>query len=123
MYGAAPERPMRNLLLAVFSPTRAIIDYWKRGKDRDAKTRLIDSWNKFFLSVSLLFVAAAYLTKFLPRMTVPIWFLLWLVPMGRVNEMWYAFWRDSIDRIRDTSAAESIDSLVHRLYNVVRSYF
>ena len=35
--------------------------------------------------------------------------------------MWFAFWRDSIDRIKDTSA-ETIDSLVHRLYNVVRSY-
>jgi hypothetical protein len=109
-------------ILAVFSPTRAVIDYLKRGKQGASKRKLITYWNNIFLGGLLVFIAAAYLFHVRPRLNVFTWLLIWIFPVGRVNELWHAFWRDSFDQIMDTSSTETLDSLVHRLRNLIRSY-
>lgn len=109
--------------LVLFSPTRAVIDRLKRDCDPAGKKRLINRWNDFFLALFIAAIATAYLTHVRPRLTLAIWVLLWIFPVGRVDEMWYAFWRDAFDRLRGVDAGNSSGfSMVDRLRYLIRSY-
>jgi voltage-gated potassium channel len=115
---------MRTLLRIVgglLSPTRALVEYLKPA-DKSAAARFIRSWN-----LALLFVAIA-IWGLLCAVDVEersvAWLLpmyLWVLPFSRVNEIFYAFLRDGLDRIKGTPEETGLTPY-DRIVLVSRSY-
>lgn len=89
------------VLEVLLSPTRAIADRLKMKWDAAA---FIHSWSLGFLAFALGISALVYVLSLQSTSRrLPFWLILifvWLVPFSRVNEVFYAFLHDSLDRIR-----------------------
>lgn len=111
-----------RILGAALSPTRAVADYLKSRREAAS---FIRRWNLSFLIVAAVASASVYVAhSFAPERQVPFWLLLvlvWVVPFSRANEIFYAFFRDGLDRVRGDDPRIPLDA-AQRVVLAARSY-
>ena len=110
-----------RLIGGVLSPTRALAEYLK-PKEENAAAAFIRSWNLAFLVVAAATWGVLCAVELGPRRI--LWLLalyLWVVPFGRVNEIFYAFLRDGLDRIKGDPVSTALRPY-DRVVLVSRSY-
>jgi len=116
----------------VFSPSRAIIDFWKNrsdGSDEEKKKIRGDrlrKWSKWLFRIELilmavlLFVSIFYSFEKVSR-TVSYAFLLY--SYSRINEIAYAFLLDPISKLDKNSISSSDIIANERVVMAMRSYY
>lgn len=113
-------------LLLIFSPTRFIIDMWKRcSKSSSSRGKLLWRWNCFWFYFELVeCVALVGITSLLVGVPTRAWWLSMLIcylAFSRVVEISYAFIKDITDRLLDVAPASDLTSS-KRIVMAVRSY-
>jgi ion channel len=115
---------LKSILTFIVSPTRFIIVCIKhRVRDRD---RAISIWNWIFRSVMAVGVIALYLVgngDAVRNLRFDLgYFLLWLLPFSRINELGLAFYQDALQRFEGPDTESNITP-VRRLQLLVVGYF
>jgi hypothetical protein len=112
-------RIFREVAGWLLSPTRQIIDLWKRG-DPSHQGRTLRSWNSCLFWIEI--VACAALAFFFSRARVaeatPISGTLIVYAWSRINEIAYAFYRDALSRTKRSDL-----TVTDRIRMAMRSYF
>ncbi len=112
-----------SLLGWLLSPTRKIVDIWKRGPPEHSG-RVLRFWNMgWFLAevalASVLVVVSAYYpsARANPFIFLPLLALAW----SRVNEVAYAFYRDALSRLAKQKQSSDL-SPTDRIRMAMKSY-
>ena len=118
------KQPMQILLRIVgslLSPTRAMFQFFKPVEKNNAET-FIWRWNNFFLyfATAIWFLL---LVIDVDEWRIPWLFpmFLWLLPLSRATEIFYAFLKDGLDRLKG-EPAESGLSPHDRIVLILLSY-
>jgi hypothetical protein len=115
-------RMLLRIIGGLLSPTRALAEYFK-PVDKDPAASFIRCWNLGFLILAIaiwaLLCAVDVGERSVARL-LPIY--LWVLPFSRANEIFYAFLRDGLDRIKGTPAETGLTPY-DRIVLVSRSYF
>jgi len=97
------------VVLAVLSPTWAIIECRKKQVNFDKRTGL-ESWSRGWFVFALVALGAAYLVTTCFSEKMPLvrghlltYLVLWVLPFSRCNEIVFAFYRDSMDKLQASS--------------------
>ena len=115
------SHPAKWALLAVFSPTRALINRLKKEKNLSDKRRLLIRWSRGFLAVSALTAVSIFvITHFC--LFVSRWrFIFLIIPYCRINEIFVAFLNDIPAQLKQ-SAKNSELTPIDRLFQAAKSY-
>ena len=105
----------------VLSPTRAFAEYL-RPKEAHAAAAFIRSWNLAFLVVAgATWALLCAIELGSGRILWLLAFYLWVLPFSHVNEIFYAFLRDALDRIKGDPESTTLRPY-DRVVLVSRSY-
>lgn len=127
MYGNAK---MKKLLAAVVSPTYFYADYRKSKASKDERTDLIKRYNRRYLIASWLLAAVLGLTwqwnvyptdRWLVPYGVMVTILVWLLPLSRSNEIFFAFLEDAYDKVSHKEPTSNL-SFSDRIRLALHSY-
>jgi hypothetical protein len=93
-----------HFLAFLVSPTRVLISFLLDRPSVD-RAKLIRRWNWTFLGMATVACVAIYfaqgkISSVRDVRSPLLLFLVWLIPFSRSNEIFYAFLKDGIDRIR-----------------------
>jgi voltage-gated potassium channel Kch len=112
-------RILRELIGWLLSPTRQIIDLWKRG-DPSHQGYALRSWNSWLFWIEI--VASIALVLLFARAPVTEANLssgaLIVYAWSRINEIAYAFYRDALSRTKSSDL-----TVTDRIRMAMRSYF
>jgi len=105
-----------KIIMFVLSPTYFYADFRKKKIEGDAVksevTDLIKKYNKRYLAISILLAIGLgstyqwneypkdYLAMYIPMVTL----LIWIFPLSRNNEIFYAFVKDALDKVSHKEA-------------------
>lgn len=116
-----------GVALAILSPTRAIIDRRKQQPNVDRGT-ILKNWNRNWLIFEVAAFVAIYLisvwhaeSAVSVRGRLLTYIVLWLLPFSRCNEIVYAFYRDSMDKLHESPAASRLTP-ADRIQLLIKSY-
>jgi voltage-gated potassium channel len=108
---------MKRVFAAVLSPTYFYADHKKSGLSKAERTELIKRYNRRYLIASWLLVAALGLTwqwndypedQWRMAYGVMVALIVWLFPLSRSNEIFFAFLEDAYDKVSHKEASSSL---------------
>jgi voltage-gated potassium channel len=111
---------------ACISPTRAIIDYWK--KHHRNRALLFKRWNMSFFCISIVISLTLYVLPIatlprpagFPMLSAILWVVLWC-SVSRCTEVFWAFGRDAFDQLEGKAPTSGLTA-PNRLRLVAVSY-
>ena len=110
-----------RIIRGVISPTRAIAEHFKR-RESVAAANFIRGWNLTFLILAIVALfALMVINPSSGRMTSYAYDYLWLIPFSRINEIFYAFYFDGLDRLKGKSQGTAL-SAYQRIVLVSQCY-
>jgi voltage-gated potassium channel len=123
---------MRRILEFLFSPTYFYADFRKRAlrtQGEEAIGNLIRSYNTRYLALSMLFSFVlgstyqwnVYGSEYETAYIVIVCLFIWLFPLSRANEVFYAFLRDAIEKVNNESSHSNL-LLGERIKLALKSY-
>jgi hypothetical protein len=117
------DNSIREALIFVLSPTRFTIEIILSCWSRRDQASIVKIWNKSFLLISTTtcLIICAWTPVFSPWQTYFLILYAWILPLGRVNELVFAFWKDSLDRLNHLPTRMPLKR-VERIQLLMRSY-
>jgi Ion channel len=107
--------------LAIFSPTRALVNHLKSKKNLSDKRRLLISWSCGFLTISVLTAISIFVLVHFDMLAVRWHFIFFIIPYCRINEISWAFLKDIPAQLQQSKDPSELTPTI-RLSQAARSY-
>ena len=94
---------IKGIACFILSPTRLIASIVKGRKEGEEAGNFIVKWNTYYWIFSIIIGVLGAILSFMTNMrkwySITFGILLWLIPISRINEIFYAFINDAFDRL------------------------